>query len=83
MKLSLDWSDVALSPSFDMPTLIDCCGSPFAIWFKATFRMKIRKRLAALPLTALVALAPNVQGQSLGGIETEPFTRRKTRRQIA
>lgn len=78
MKLSLDWSDVALSPSFDMPTLIDCCGSPFAIWFKATFRMKIRKRLAAL-----VALAPNVQGQSLGGIETEPFTRRKTRRQIA
>ncbi len=33
--------------------------------------MKIRKRLAALPLTALVALAPNVQGQSLGGIETE------------
>jgi hemolysin activation/secretion protein len=33
--------------------------------------MKIRKSLAALPLTALVALAPNVQGQSLGGIETE------------
>ncbi len=33
--------------------------------------MKIRKSLAALPLTALVALASNVQGQSLGGIETE------------
>jgi hemolysin activation/secretion protein len=33
--------------------------------------MKIRKSLAALPLTALVTLAPNVQGQSLGGIETE------------
>ncbi len=33
--------------------------------------MKIRKSLAALPLSALVALAPNVQGQSLGGIETE------------
>lgn len=33
--------------------------------------MKIRKRLAALPLTALVTLAPNVPAQSLGGIETE------------
>ncbi|WMY09821.1 ShlB/FhaC/HecB family hemolysin secretion/activation protein [Paraburkholderia phenoliruptrix] len=33
--------------------------------------MKIRKRLAALPLTVLVALAPNVQAQNLGGIETE------------
>ncbi|MBN3855059.1 ShlB/FhaC/HecB family hemolysin secretion/activation protein [Paraburkholderia sp. Ac-20340] len=33
--------------------------------------MKIRNSLAALPLSALVALAPNVQGQSLGGIETE------------
>ncbi|WP_343667008.1 hypothetical protein [Paraburkholderia tropica] len=33
--------------------------------------MKIRKSLAALPLSAMVALAPNVQGQSLGGIETE------------
>ncbi|NML96602.1 ShlB/FhaC/HecB family hemolysin secretion/activation protein [Paraburkholderia sp. RP-4-7] len=33
--------------------------------------MKIRKRLAALPLTALVALAPNAPAQSLGGIETE------------
>jgi hemolysin activation/secretion protein len=33
--------------------------------------MTIRKSLAALPLTALVALATNVQGQSLGGIETE------------
>ncbi len=33
--------------------------------------MKIRKSLAVLPLTALVALAPNVHGQSLGGIETE------------
>jgi hemolysin activation/secretion protein len=33
--------------------------------------MKIKNSLAALPLTALVALAPNVQGQSLGGLETE------------
>ncbi|CAE6958497.1 ShlB/FhaC/HecB family hemolysin secretion/activation protein [Paraburkholderia domus] len=33
--------------------------------------MKIRKSLAVLPLSALVALAPNVQGQSLGSIETE------------
>jgi hemolysin activation/secretion protein len=33
--------------------------------------MKIIKSLAALPLTALVALEPNVQAQSLGGIETE------------
>ncbi|REG59244.1 hemolysin activation/secretion protein [Paraburkholderia sp. BL6669N2] len=33
--------------------------------------MRIRNSLAALPLSALVALAPNVQGQSLGGIETE------------
>ncbi|CAM2183785.1 Outer membrane transporter CdiB-2 [Paraburkholderia sacchari] len=33
--------------------------------------MKIRKRLAALPLTVLVTLAPNAQGQALGGIETE------------
>ncbi|WP_322004745.1 ShlB/FhaC/HecB family hemolysin secretion/activation protein [Paraburkholderia tropica] len=33
--------------------------------------MKIRKSLAALPLSAMVALAPNVHGQSLGGIETE------------
>ncbi|TDY26117.1 hemolysin activation/secretion protein [Paraburkholderia sp. BL6665CI2N2] len=33
--------------------------------------MKIIKSLAALPLTAMVALAFNVQGQSLGGIETE------------
>ncbi|MFX1766187.1 ShlB/FhaC/HecB family hemolysin secretion/activation protein [Paraburkholderia sp. A1RI-2L] len=33
--------------------------------------MKISKRLAALPLTALVALASGVQAQSLGGIETE------------
>lgn len=33
--------------------------------------MKIRKRLAALPLTALVILAPNAPAQSLGGIETE------------
>lgn len=33
--------------------------------------MKISKSLAALPLSALVALAPNVQGQNLGGIETE------------
>ncbi|RKR45361.1 ShlB/FhaC/HecB family hemolysin secretion/activation protein [Paraburkholderia sp. BL17N1] len=33
--------------------------------------MKIRKSLAALPLSAMVALASNVQGQSLGGIETE------------
>ncbi|CAM2170442.1 Outer membrane transporter CdiB-2 [Paraburkholderia sacchari] len=33
--------------------------------------MKIRKRLAALPLTVLATLAPNVQGQALGGIETE------------
>ncbi|MCG5075173.1 ShlB/FhaC/HecB family hemolysin secretion/activation protein [Paraburkholderia tagetis] len=33
--------------------------------------MKIRKRLAALPLTALVTLAPNVPAQSLGGLETE------------
>ncbi|WP_322104242.1 ShlB/FhaC/HecB family hemolysin secretion/activation protein [Paraburkholderia sp. J41] len=33
--------------------------------------MKFRKRLAALPLTVLVTLAPNVPAQSLGGIETE------------
>lgn len=33
--------------------------------------MKIRKRLAALPLTALVTLAPNVPAQGLGGIEAE------------
>ncbi|TGP42733.1 ShlB/FhaC/HecB family hemolysin secretion/activation protein [bacterium M00.F.Ca.ET.228.01.1.1] len=33
--------------------------------------MKIRKRLAALPLTVMVTLAPNVPAQSLGGIETE------------
>ncbi|NLP65385.1 ShlB/FhaC/HecB family hemolysin secretion/activation protein [Paraburkholderia sacchari] len=33
--------------------------------------MKIPKRLAALPLTVLVTLAPNVPAQSLGGIETE------------
>jgi hemolysin activation/secretion protein len=39
--------------------------------------MKIRKSLAALPLTALVALAPNVQGQSLGGIETEQNQRQR------
>jgi hemolysin activation/secretion protein len=33
--------------------------------------MKIRKRLAALPFTALVTLAPNVPAQSLGGAQTE------------
>ncbi|WP_322071667.1 ShlB/FhaC/HecB family hemolysin secretion/activation protein [Paraburkholderia bannensis] len=33
--------------------------------------MKIKINLAAFPLTALVMLAPNVQAQSLGGIETE------------
>ncbi|WP_321880461.1 ShlB/FhaC/HecB family hemolysin secretion/activation protein [Paraburkholderia bannensis] len=33
--------------------------------------MKLKKSLAAFPLTALVMLAPNVQAQSLGGIETE------------
>jgi hemolysin activation/secretion protein len=33
--------------------------------------MKIRKRLAALPLTALVTLAPDVPAQVLGGAQTE------------
>jgi hemolysin activation/secretion protein len=33
--------------------------------------MKIRKRLAALPLTALVTLAPNVPAQVPGGAQTE------------
>jgi hemolysin activation/secretion protein len=39
--------------------------------------MKIKKRLAALPLTALVTLAPNVQGQALGGAETEQNQRQR------
>ena len=33
--------------------------------------MKVSMRLAALPLTALATLAPNVLAQGLGGIETE------------
>jgi hemolysin activation/secretion protein len=33
--------------------------------------MKIKKSLAVVPLTALVALAPNVQGENLGGREPE------------
>ncbi len=33
--------------------------------------MKIRKRLAVLPLTVLVTLAPNVPAQSLGGMAIE------------
>ncbi len=33
--------------------------------------MRIRKKLAVLPLTALATLAPNVPAQNLGGMDTE------------
>ncbi|WP_321788463.1 ShlB/FhaC/HecB family hemolysin secretion/activation protein [Paraburkholderia sp. J94] len=39
--------------------------------------MKIRNRLAALPLTALVTLAPNAPAQSQGGIETEQMQQQR------
>lgn len=39
--------------------------------------MRIRKKLAVLPLTALATLAPNVPAQTLGGMETEQIQQQR------
>ena len=65
----LDGVSVIVSPLFSVAALSEEDGNTHELSPRDI--MKIRKWLAALPLTALVTLAPNVPAQSLGGMEAD------------